>query len=116
MKPLLALMLILASSPTYAAERRCGWVQNPTPGNWWLVDRIGEWTIMTQGETGPKGMDQNMPDMSTNGWVETNGPHGYGCGCMTVETNRKTMRITRIINATPIPLRKCRADRALPKP
>ena len=26
-----------------------GWLQNPTPGNWWLVDRDGEWTIGTQG-------------------------------------------------------------------
>src|SRR5262245_20967552 len=30
-------------------ERRCGWVDNPTPSNWWLVDRDGEWEIGLQG-------------------------------------------------------------------
>jgi hypothetical protein len=34
----------------YAAEEnRCGWFSNPTPGNAWLKDRDGEWTIGTQG-------------------------------------------------------------------
>jgi hypothetical protein len=114
MRTLLTLALLAAALPAHAAERRCGWLQNPTPANWWLIDRNGEWTIGTQGGRQADGMD-TMPDMSTKGWVETNGHHGYGCACMTVEVNRKTKQITRVINATPIPLRKCRADRALPK-
>ncbi|HET7863945.1 MAG TPA: DUF4087 domain-containing protein, partial [Burkholderiaceae bacterium] len=28
---------------------RCGWFDNPTPGNATLVDRDGEWTIGLQG-------------------------------------------------------------------
>ena len=30
-------------------EMRCGWFSNPTPGNVWLYDRDGEWTIEVQG-------------------------------------------------------------------
>ena len=38
---------LLAAAP--APERRCGWLQNPTPANYWLIDRDGEWTIGAQG-------------------------------------------------------------------
>ena len=54
------------------AERRCGWLANPTPANYWLNDRDGEWTLSAQGGYRAPGMDE-MPDMTTNGWVETNG-------------------------------------------
>jgi hypothetical protein len=118
MKHALALALTVTgltlSAPGHAAERRCGWVDNPTPGNWWLTDRQGEWTIGVQGGQLVAGID-NMPDMATKGWVATNGNYGYGCGCMTVETNARDKKVTRIISATPVPLRQCRADRNLPK-
>ena len=61
------------------------------------------------------GMD-DMPDMSTQGWVGTNGSYGYGCACMTVRTDRRTMRVTRLYSATPVPLRQCRADPRLRRP
>ena len=31
------------------AEERCGWLENPTPGNWWLKDARGLWIISAQG-------------------------------------------------------------------
>ncbi len=114
---LLALVLAMtapAQTPT-GAERRCGWLVNPTPANWWLTDRDGEWLLGAQGGYQPPGMDE-MPDMTTRGWVGTNGNYGYGCACMTVRTDRATMRITRVHAATPVPLRQCRADRALRRP
>jgi Protein of unknown function (DUF4087) len=110
-----AAALLAIALPAHAAEKRCGWLDNPTPGNFWLTDRTGQWTIAEQGGYQAPGMD-NMPDMSTRGWVETNGPHGYGCACMTVTTNRKTRQVTRVFSATPRPVRQCRADRRLPKP
>lgn len=110
----LAAFPAIAAAPGPAAERRCGWLQNPTPANWWLVDRDGEWTMSVQGGPWAEGMD-NLPDMSTRGWVRTNGNYGYGCACMTVVTNRAQHRITRIVSATPLPLRQCRADRRLPR-
>ena len=111
----LALFALLAAAAFPAlAETRCGWLDNPTPANWWLTDADGEWLIGAQGGYQAPGMD-NMPDMSTAGWVRTNGYYGYGCACMNVSTNRRSMRITRIRSARPVPLRQCRNDRALPR-
>ena len=111
---LIALALI-GAAPLEAAERRCGWLHNPTPANWWLVDRSGEWLLGVQGGYQAAGTD-NMPDMSTRGWVMTNGSHGYGCACMTVTTDRKSMRVVEVLAAKPVPLRQCRGDRRLPRP
>lgn len=111
----LIMTLVLAAAPNPpGTERRCGWLQNPTPANYWLIDRDGEWTISAQGGYQAPGMDE-MPDMTTGGWVRTNGNYGYGCACMTVSTDRATMRITRVHAAEPRPLRQCRADRRLPR-
>jgi hypothetical protein len=104
----------LAVAPSPAPETRCGWLQNPTPANYWLVDRDGEWTISAQGGFHAEGWD-DMPNMSARGWVGTNGSYGYGCACLTVTTDRATMRITRLISARPVPLRQCRRDRRLPR-
>jgi hypothetical protein len=111
----LVLMVLAAATPAHAAERRCGWLSNPTPANWWLTDRSAEWIIGVQGGYQAPGMD-DMPDMSTKGWVNTNGSYGYGCACMTVTTNAKTKYVTKIIAASPMPLAQCRADRKLPHP
>ena len=108
------IVLALFAIPASAAERRCGWLSNPTPSNFWITDRNGEWTISEQGGYHAENMDA-MPDMSTRGWVKTNGYYGYGCACMTVETERETMRITKILSASPRPLKQCRADRHLTK-
>jgi len=113
---MLAILLAaaLAAGSASAPERRCGWLHNPTPANWWLIDRDGEWLIGAQGGYQAPGMD-TMPDMTTRGWSAVNGSYGYGCACMTVTTDRASRRITRIVSATPVPLRQCRADRRLPR-
>lgn len=97
------------------SENRCGWYSNPTPGNHWLTDREREWTIGTQGGFQARGMD-NMPDLTTNGWVNTNGNYGYGCACMRVRTDRRNARITQVYSARAVPLAQCRRDRRLPRP
>ena len=110
---ILALLIAASLAPAPAAvERRCGWLDNPTPANWWLTDRHGEWLIGAQGGYQAPGMDE-MPDMTTRGWVRTNGHYGYGCACMTVTTDASSRRITRIVSAAPVPLRHCSADRRL---
>src|SRR4051794_7098625 len=38
-----------SSSAASITDRRCGWLSNPTPGNWWLFDGHGEWILATQG-------------------------------------------------------------------
>ncbi|MEA3066465.1 MAG: hypothetical protein QOJ27_2926 [Sphingomonadales bacterium] len=102
-----------ASAPG-AGERRCGWLSNPTPGNWWLTDAEDQWILGTQGADQAPGMD-DMPDMSTAGWVETNGHYGYGCACMTITADRDG-QVTSVADAQPKPLKQCRADKKLPKP
>ena len=105
-----------AADPTsVAGERRCGWLVNPTPGNWWLVDRQDQWILATQGSEPAPGME-DLPDMGTAGWVETNGHYGHGCACMTITHDPATGRVTRVADAEPKPLKQCLADRALPQP
>ena len=108
----LILIALLAAAPQSRPAQRCGWLSNPTPANWWLEDRDGEWTIGAQGGYQAPGMDE-MPDMTTRGWVAVNGSYGYGCACMNVTTDARSRRITRIFSARPVPLRQCRGDRRL---
>lgn len=117
-KLMLLAALGAASSPsTHASERRCGWLSNPTPANWYLIDRKGEWVIGEQGQYQiPDKSWDVMPDMTTRGWVKTNGHYGYGCVCMTVRVDQRTMRVLEILSAKPIPLHQCRQDRRLRKP
>ena len=106
-----------------AKENRCGWIQNPTPGNYWLDDSEGMWVLLTQGsDEEPLGME-NFPDISTGDYVASNGNYGYTCGCIQAETERSTDsqdsaagRITAIYGVKLLPLKKCLADPALPKP
>jgi hypothetical protein len=111
-----------ASGPVAAAPvrtaggpaRRCGWLHNPTPGNWWLVDRDGQWVLGTQGREPLAGMD-DMPDMSTAGWVETNGHYGHGCACATI-TADAAGDVTAVSDFKPKPIKACTSDKALPGP
>jgi len=113
--PMVLGFLVFLAAPAAAQERRCGWIQNPTPANWWLTDREGEWVLSVQGGPEVPGMDR-LPDMTTRGWTATNGPHGFGCGCVLMETDRATRRVVRVLGGEPLPLARCRADRSLPPP
>jgi hypothetical protein len=108
------LLIALAVAASQAPERRCGWLVNPTPANWSLIDRDGEWELGVQGGWQAPGLDE-MPDMTTRGWVETNGHYGRGCACMSARIDRRARRVTRIFSAQPVPLRVCRADPRLPR-
>ncbi len=95
-------------------ENRCGWYENPTPGNHWLTDKDGEWMIGTQGAEQADG--DYPPEFSDDQWVKTNVNYGYGCACLRVETDKKEMRITKVVSATARPLSACRNDKALKEP
>jgi hypothetical protein len=113
------LFLIAFSLPAAAAERRCGWYANPAPGDLLLTDRQGDWWITGGGDgADARGID-NVPQYNERQFVETNvsgSGHGYGCACMTVETDARTRRVTRIFAGDILPLARCRADKALPRP
>ena len=96
------------------AEVRCGWFDNPTPGNASLIDRNGEWTISVQGEYEAKGQ---WPQFKDSHWVRTgNGSSGYGCVCMKVRSNAVSHKIVRILSAHAKPLSACRRDKTLKEP
>ena len=116
---LFALVLCAASASASAAEsapaRRCGWLDNPTPGNWWLHDRDGEWTLGEQGGYQAQGLD-DLPDMSTQGVIPANAPHGYSCACITATVDVQSRRVLRIVSGAPVPLAQCKADKAIRRP
>jgi hypothetical protein len=95
--------------------RRCGWLHNPTPGNWWLEDSAGEWVLATQGGRQAGGMDE-LPDMSAQEWEEVNGHYGYGCACLTLTADPETREVAVVARPEPKPLAQCRADLTLPRP
>ncbi|MCJ8518352.1 hypothetical protein ABID21_001337 [Pseudorhizobium tarimense] len=107
---------IALPSLVLAAETRCGWIDNPTPRNWWLEDSQKSWTIMTQDPDrpeGPEGMEL-IPDLTEGEFIEINGPsYGYACVCMSVETDGDE-RITSILSVDQLRLAQCRSDKALP--
>ncbi len=114
-------LLLLALAPPLATaanaprpERRCGWFENPTPGNVTLTDRDGSWLIARQGGYQAKG---NWPEFSDAQWVQTNsGHHGYGCACLTMQTDASRHRVLSISHATAQPLAVCRRDRSMHEP
>ncbi|MFC5386817.1 DUF4087 domain-containing protein [Aquamicrobium segne] len=116
--PICCLTILFFSLAANAAERRCGWYSNPTPGNILLTDKDGSWWIQMQGRPDPIGISK-IPAFDEKQFVETNVPssgYGYGCACMTVVVNTQQQRIIEVISGETIPLRRCRADRLLPNP
>src|SRR4029077_20917598 len=123
-------MMLTAAGPHSTPARRCGWLVNPTPANWSLIDRDGEWELGAQGGWQASGLD-DMPDMTSRGWVQTNGTYGHGCACLDVTVDRgrrrpgspplaapgaaSRRRVPRLFGARPMPLRACRADHRLPR-
>lgn len=109
----LALLLAAADPPL---QKRCGWLHNPTPANWWLTDRDGQWTLSTQGMGSAPGWEDIGGGDHGREWVATNGSYGYGCACATMRVDRRRGEVREITALTPRPLKACRADRKLPKP
>ncbi len=94
-------------------QTRCGWFDNPTPGNAWLHDSEGEWTIAIQGAYEAEG---DWPQFKDSQWVPVNGSHGYGCACIKAVVDAKTRQIISILSARARPLGACRKDAALKEP
>jgi Protein of unknown function (DUF4087) len=108
------------AAPAPSGEVRCGWIENPTPGNLWLIDKDATWTITSQGQAeGPDadGVD-NIPQGDPKQFLDTSrgAGHGYSCGCLMVVTDAKDQRITKVVSGKTLPLAKCKADKSLPKP
>ena len=109
------LLSLTLSNLANAKEMRCGWLENPTPGNWWLTDADASWTISAQGGYSiDDGSWEKMPELGGKEYVANNGNYGYGCACLTVNVDSENTRITKVFKGKTIPLKKCRADKKLP--
>lgn len=109
------LALLSLTAITQASEKRCGWLENPTPSNWWLIDGEGEWTISTQGGDQPDESSwDHLPKTNENEFVRTNGSYGYSCVCLTVTVNKAQQRILKIQGGKSLLLKQCLEDTALP--
>jgi hypothetical protein len=98
-----------------AAEKRCGWIENPTPGNWWLTDADGSWTLSTQGGYSiDDAAWEKIGDISEKDYVQTNGNYGYACACMSVTVDTQEKLILTVSSFKQLPLEKCQSDKALP--
>jgi hypothetical protein len=102
-----------AGKETAASQRRCGWWENPTPGNAWLNDRDGSWIVGSQGGHQAEG---DWPSFTDAQWVRTNGYYGYGCACLRVAADANTQQVQQILSAVAKPLAACRVDRNLREP
>ena len=111
-----ALLSGVLTNTVSATEKRCGWLANPTPGNYYLFDAKGGkqgWTISEQGGYEAEGADK-IPDISAKEYVKTNGNYGYACACLSVTTDKVTQKILAIESVKQLPLKKCKADKKLP--
>lgn len=109
----LALWLCASNLALAAPQTRCGWWDNPSPGNVWLYDKDGEWEVAVQGGHQAEG---DWPEIPARQKVRVNGNYGYGCACARVTVNTKTRQVLHILSAQARPLAQCRADAALGKP
>lgn len=114
---MLAIAAALTISPAQAkpdkTEKRCGYLANPTPANWWLTDRHGEWTIGVQGGYQAEGLEVLPESFFEQGWVRTNDYYGYRCACLTVTTDHAKMRVRRIYSGQQLPMKRCTRDKAI---
>jgi hypothetical protein len=109
--------LAMAGSPKLKFENRCGWFDNPTPGNAWLHDKEGEWTIALQGNYEAKGKwnpNFNLDDEEK--FVRTGSSYGYGCVCMNVSVDPKTKKVKSVKSVSIKNLEVCRKDKNLKEP
>ncbi len=99
--------------PTPHVEKRCGWFDNPTPGNVWLTDRYATWELSVQG--GHEAEGDHWPAFDRHQFVATNGVYGYSCACVEGVFAAKSQRVLRVTNSQAKPLAACRADVAMRK-
>jgi Protein of unknown function (DUF4087) len=108
-------LVFTASLYPVLADERCGWLENPTPGNWWLKDSHGLWIISAQGGPYADGVDK-LPQPTPDRFVATNGQYGYSCACLNGTFDDHAQTMTRVDSVRTSPLAVCRNDKALPVP
>jgi hypothetical protein len=104
MKKAILVSLLLASVGVAHAEgvKRCGWIENDMPGgDLTLSDRDGRWGIVTA--AGQANGLEKMPNTNK----------GDSCGCLSVNADARSKRITQIFGGKILPVSVCQKDKAL---
>ncbi|MBX9849155.1 MAG: DUF4087 domain-containing protein [Rhodocyclaceae bacterium] len=92
---------------------RCGWFDNPSPRNAWLITTEGEWTIGIQGSHEATG---RWPTFPAKRWVKTNGSYGHGCACLKFNRDAESRQVAHILASRAVPLQQCRKEKGLKEP
>lgn len=112
-KLLLVSLSLLSMNAFAATQNRCGYIENPTPGNYSLLDSAGEWMISVQGGHQADG-DVAAPQTAKDPeYVLTNGNYGYWCGCVTATVDVKEKKVLKIKSSRMLPLNTCLRDKKL---
>jgi len=109
------LFLLIGLQSIASAEYRCGWLDNPAPGQYQFIDKQATWTIMQRGgHQLPATSMKNLPQLQPNEFVRTNGSFGYSCSCMSVTTDARSKRITSIVyKGKQMLLKRCLEDKTI---
>ncbi len=100
--PAFLLMGLYLPQSAFAAQLRCGWIENDMPSSLTLSDREGTWAIASIDQQAD-GFGGHMP--GTN--------KGDSCGCLSVETDKASMRITKVLAGKLKPVSACQRDKSL---
>ncbi|CAD6557068.1 DUF4087 domain-containing protein [Paraburkholderia metrosideri] len=92
---------VSAATSDGPAAKRCGWIENDMPSGLTLKDRDGKWSV-SSADSQADGF-AHMPDTNK----------GDSCGCLTVETNKQSMRVTKVLGGKILPVATCQRDRSL---
>jgi hypothetical protein len=116
---LIVILGMLSALTAIAEETRCGWLENPSPANMWLIDRDGSWDISVQGT--PNILDDKSMELlyqataNENEFVRTNQNYGFSCACLTADVDKEKKLITAIYKSKQLPLKKCLEDISITK-
>jgi hypothetical protein len=116
---LIVILGMFSALTAIAEETRCGWLENPSPANMWLIDRDGSWDISVQGT--PNILDDKSMELlyqatvNEKEFVRTNQNYGFSCACLTVDLDKEKKLIIAIYESKQLPLKKCLEDISITK-
>ncbi|EPQ8267460.1 DUF4087 domain-containing protein [Vibrio sp. Y176] len=119
MRFLIVILGMFSALAATAEETRCGWLENPSPANMWLIDRDGSWDISVQGTS--NALDDKSMELlyqataNENEFVRTNRNYGFSCACLTVDVDEEQNSITTIYKSKQLPLKQCIEDISITK-
>ena len=112
---LLGVTLVSASWAQGAIRNQtlCGWYENPTPANFYLTDKSGQWVIGLQGGHQAEG---DLPEFKDSQWkaYDSSRGYGYGCACIQGRVNTSTREVLEINKSQVKAIAACRQDKSLP--